>query len=71
MRPAAVSHVDGVPGSVPGGQRPPFAALLEYVEDAVEGTEVGNFDVASMFRERVCYLFILFLCQFHMLILLC
>ena len=71
MGPAAVPHVDGVPSPVPGWQRSPFAALFEYVEDAVDGVEVGHFDVAALFGERVCYLFVLFLCQFHMLIVLC
>ena len=51
----------------PFGKRPPLAAVLEYVQDPVEGSAVGYFDGIAVFRERVCYELVLFLCYFHMI----
>ena len=67
--PAAEPHVDGVPVPEFFGKAPPFAALFQHVEDGVEGVEVGDFDAAPLFRERVCYTLVLFLCYSHMVMI--
>ncbi len=69
VRPTAETHVDGVPVPEPFRHRTPFAALLQYVQHPVQSIDVGYLDVSSLFRERVCYQMVLFMCYFHMVMI--
>ena len=63
--PAVHARIDRVPIAEPPGQAAPLAALLGYVQDGIQNTEVGQTHVAPLRGQAVRDLFVLRSGDFH------
>src|ERR1700674_1429257 len=65
LAPAVHARIDRVPIAEAPGQAAPLAALLGYVQDGIQNTEVGQTHVAPLRGQTVRDLFVLGSCNFH------
>src|SRR5215475_8070261 len=67
LGPAVHTCVDGVPIAEALGQSAPFAAMLGYVQDGIEHTQIGVIYVAALLGQAVLDLGVLLFADFHSL----
>ena len=53
LAPAVHPGVDGMPIAKVFGQTPPFAAMLDHVQQRIEQLQIGHPDVATLARQAI------------------
>ena len=66
LGPAIHAGIDGVPIAEPLRQTAPFAAVLGDVQDRIEYAQIGEPDVAALYRKTVFDLLVLLFGEFHL-----
>lgn len=65
LAPSVHANIDRMPISIGFRQRPPLAAVFRDIQDRIDQLKIAHADISTLFREILCYLFILLLRYLH------